>query len=309
MPASTVVSSARAAGQQAGASLRPRLGERRRPGQVARAPSAPRARRAGRGSGRAPGRRPRAHRGARVERLSAQRLVLREHGARVDVVLLTAPRACGVFFPAGQAPGRMERGWIVTPKRCWTAAADCGRRRRLGCSARQAAAKSRIASVHLCARRGPAWRGSRPGSPRGFEGRLRGVERLPAHPEGGGHLGDRAALHAVTADHLVLHLHAIAPIEERRAGERRRPARPRGAGAGRRPTGARRPWDPQVVVFLCGMNVILNTSLHPVRQGQSMRQLLPVKGNMIAQIQGRLPGMTTLSAGMKLTVTAWDGIP
>jgi hypothetical protein len=61
---------------------------------------------------------------------------------------------------------------------------------------------------------GPAWPRQQTREPARGEGRLRGIEGLPAHAEGGGDLGDGARVHAVPAKHLVLHLHLIAPVEK-----------------------------------------------------------------------------------------------
>lgn len=61
---------------------------------------------------------------------------------------------------------------------------------------------------------GPARAGEQPRQPGRGEGRRRGIEGLPAHPKGGRHLGDRPLVDAMATEHLVLHLHAIASIEE-----------------------------------------------------------------------------------------------
>lgn len=53
-----------------------------------------------------------------------------------------------------------------------------------------------------------------PGQPGRCEGRRGRIERLAADPERGRHLGHRPPLDPMPAEHLVLHLHAIAPIEE-----------------------------------------------------------------------------------------------
>ncbi len=66
---------------------------------------------------------------------------------------------------------------------------------------------------------GAAGAGEQAGQPGSGEGRLRGVEGLTAHAKGGRDLGDRPAVDAMPAQHLVLHLHAIAAIEELMAGE------------------------------------------------------------------------------------------
>ena len=66
---------------------------------------------------------------------------------------------------------------------------------------------------------GPARPGQEPGDPLAGERRVRPVEGLPTGPEGGGHGRDGPAVDAMAAHHLVLHLHVIPPIEERRLGE------------------------------------------------------------------------------------------
>ncbi len=59
-----------------------------------------------------------------------------------------------------------------------------------------------------------------PGEPAGGKGGLGGIEGLTAHAKHRGHLGDRPSVHPMPAQHLVLHLHPIAPIEELMARER-----------------------------------------------------------------------------------------
>ena len=56
--------------------------------------------------------------------------------------------------------------------------------------------------------------GQEPGDASGGERREGRVEGLSARPERRGHVGDGPAVDAMAAQHLVLHLHAIAPIEE-----------------------------------------------------------------------------------------------
>jgi hypothetical protein len=58
-----------------------------------------------------------------------------------------------------------------------------------------------------------------PRDPAGAECRVGGVERLATQAEGGGDVGHRPPVHAMAPDHLVLHLHAISPIEELMADE------------------------------------------------------------------------------------------
>ena len=66
---------------------------------------------------------------------------------------------------------------------------------------------------------GPAGSRQEPRDPAGTERRVGRVERLAAQAEDGRDFGHRPAVHAMAADHLVLHLHAIPPIEELLAGE------------------------------------------------------------------------------------------
>lgn len=66
---------------------------------------------------------------------------------------------------------------------------------------------------------GPARAGQQARNTRRGEGRLRGVEGLPADAEGAGDFGDRPAVDAMPAQHLVFHLHPIALIEELLVGE------------------------------------------------------------------------------------------
>ena len=63
--------------------------------------------------------------------------------------------------------------------------------------------------------------GEQAGQPTGREGRLGRIERLPADPKRGRHLGHRPPLDPTPTEHLVLHLHAIPSIEEVLAREGR----------------------------------------------------------------------------------------
>ena len=65
----------------------------------------------------------------------------------------------------------------------------------------------------------PARTGEQPRQSGRREGGLRDIEALPADTKGGRHLGDRPTVDAVATEHLVLHLHAIASIEEVMAPE------------------------------------------------------------------------------------------
>jgi len=58
-----------------------------------------------------------------------------------------------------------------------------------------------------------------PREPGGGERGLRGIEGLTAHPKRRRHLGDGPLVDPMPPEHLVLHLHAIAAIEELVASE------------------------------------------------------------------------------------------
>jgi hypothetical protein len=93
-----------------------------------------------------------------------------------------------------------ERGWIATPNRSRTASAIAAAARD-DAPACCCSTKSKISSVHLCARFGPRGWGSRPGS---GERRLGGIEGLAADPKRRRHLRERdlgTRLEWVAIDH------------------------------------------------------------------------------------------------------------
>ena len=122
----------------------------------------------------------------------------------------SAQRAQEPARPSGDAPAPRTARRSTPPARPRTAS---GPRRAAHARTRQPP------RVSLCAPRGPGRAGTRPCESFLVQRALRRIERRPGEPERRRRSTDRLALDPRAADHLVLHLHQIARVQELRAGE------------------------------------------------------------------------------------------